>query len=32
MQLLQKAECNPSFDIEQELEKLFEKYKPVNSE
>ena len=32
MQLLRKAEQNPAFDIEQELEKLFRKYKTVNSE
>jgi len=31
MQLLLRGEHNPAFDIEQELEKLFEKYKRVNS-
>ena len=31
MQLLRKAEHNPALDVEQELGKLFEKYKPANS-
>jgi len=32
MQLLRKAEQNPALDVGKELGKLFEKYKPVNSE
>jgi hypothetical protein len=32
MQLLMRGEHNAQFDVEQELEKLFEKYKMVNSE
>jgi hypothetical protein len=32
MQLLMRGEHNAGLDVEQELEKLFEKYKPVNSE
>jgi hypothetical protein len=32
MQLLRKAEHNPALDVEKEMGKLFEKYKPVNSE
>ena len=32
MQLLMRGEHNAELDVEQELEKLFEKYKAVNSE
>ena len=32
MQLLMRGEHNAELDVEQELEKLFEKYKVVNSE
>jgi hypothetical protein len=32
MQLLMRGEQNSELDVEQELEKLFEKYKAVNGE